>query len=508
MPRPSVAERCAGFAVPLFSLRSRRDAGVGEILDLGPLVRWGASFGQRIVQLLPINETAPGEASPYNALSAFAIDPLYISVHAVRGAPPMVTVTPEDHRLPREIIRAAKMESLARAFEAFVRARGSSRWRRFETFRKRQGDWLEDYALFRALKDEQALGSWEGWPAPLRDRDPDALTQARERLAERIDLLCFAQWVAAEQWAKVRRAAKACGVWLKGDLPFVISRDSADVWAHQDEFDPECSVGAPPDEFSATGQSWGLPMYDWERIRANDFAWWRRRARQAREFYDMFRIDHIIGFFRTYAIPHDEARERGFVPDEEAAQREQGEGFLRAVIEASDGALPIAEDLGTVPAWVRQTLHRFGVPGYKVLRWERQDSVYLDPRDYDAISVATTGTHDTDSMVEWWSALSLDERRNALAALRIDLSPSAEMTSALHREVLGRLYEAGSAFVILPMQDLFRWAERINLPGTPSPENWNWRLPRAVEDLAGDPAVRETTRVLGELVRARRGAAV
>lgn len=488
--------------MPLFSLRNRRDAGVGEILDLIPLVRWGASFGQRVVQLLPINETAPGEASPYNALSAFAIDPLYISLHAVRDAPPIVAAAPEDRRLPRESIRATKMASLARAFEAFAQARASSRWRRFERFRKQQGEWLEDYALFRALKDEQALGSWEGWPLPLRDRDPDALMQARRVLAERIDVLCFAQWVAAEQWAKVRRAAQACRVWLKGDLPFVISRDSADVWAHQDEFDPQCSVGAPPDEFSATGQSWGLPMYDWERIRANDFSWWRRRARQARELYDMFRIDHIIGFFRTYSIPDDPARERGFVPLGEAAQREQGESFLRAVIEASEGALPIAEDLGTVPDWVRQTLHRFGVPGYKVFRWERRDSVYFDPRDYDAISVATTGTHDTDSLVEWWRGLSSDERDNALAALGIDPSPSAEMTSALHREVLGRLYQAGSAFVILPLQDLFRWTERINVPGTPSPENWNWRLLRPVEDLAADPAVQETTRTLRQLVRA------
>ncbi len=502
MPYPSVADRCAGFALPLFSLRSERDAGIGEILDLVPLVRWAAGFGQRVVQLLPINETGPGEASPYNALSAFAVDPLYISLSGVRDAAPVAPIPSGGQRLPRETIREAKMRALAAPFARLRRARGGRRWRRFETYRAAQADWLEDYALYRALKDEQGPDSWESWLAPLRQRDPQALVQARSRLGERIDFLCFVQWIAAEQWGQARRAAAECGVWLKGDLPFVISRDSADVWARQDEFDLRCSVGAPPDEFSASGQSWGLPMYNWERIRPQGFTWWCRRARQARELYDLFRIDHVIGFFRTYAIPNDRGGAPGFVPATEEEQRAQGEAFLHAVLEASAGALAIAEDLGTVPPWVRQILHVHGVPGYKVFRWERRDSTYLDPRGYDGASVATTGTHDTDSLVDWWRALSLDEHRGVAAALRLPEADGGELTPALHRRIIGRLYEAGSAFVILPIQDLFLWTERINLPGTPSAENWNWRLPLSIERLGRDAGVRDATQEIGALAAA------
>ncbi|MBI4514660.1 MAG: 4-alpha-glucanotransferase [Deltaproteobacteria bacterium] len=502
MARPSLQARCAGLAIPLFSLRGRRDAGIGEILDLVPLLQWAAGFGQRVVQLLPINETGPGEASPYNALSAFAIDPLYLSVHAIAGAPPVGAVGPRDGVLPRDAIRAAKLGALAAAFVAFRRTRSSPEWRRFRRFSAAQRHWLDDYVLYRALRERQGAESWEHWPAELRQRQPAALTAAAAALQPRLEFLRFVQWRAAEQWGAVRRAARQCGVWLKGDLPFVISRDSADVWARQDEFDPDYSVGAPPDDFSASGQSWGLPMYRWPRVRATDFAWWRLRVRQASALYDLFRIDHIIGFFRTYAIAND-GRRRGFVPADESAQREQGEAFLRAVLEDSSAALPVAEDLGSVPAWVRAVLHQLGIPGYKVFRWERDPHQYRDPRQYDPLSVATTGTHDTDTLVEWWAGLAADERAQVLALLGSE--PEREAAAAMplpHAALLERLYQAGSAFVIVPLQDLLGWRDRINVPATPSHQNWNWRLPLAVEELAGDAAVNAATATVAGLLKA------
>ena len=503
MPRPSVNQRCAGFVVPLFSVRSARDAGIGEILDLVPLLQWGASFGQRVVQLLPINETAPGEASPYNALSAFAIDPVYLSVHAVPHAPPVSAVAPSGARLPREAIRDAKLRALAAAFEHFQREHRDRGPRSLGAFVDANRDWLDDYALFHALKEEHEFAPWEQWPAALRARSPAALARAARRFGHRIEFLRYVQWLAARQWTKVHRAAAAAGVWLKGDLPFVLGRDSVDVWVRQDEFDSAYSVGAPPDDFSSTGQSWNLPLYDWPRVRMEDFAWWRRRASHAATFYDLFRIDHIIGFFRTYAMPVDPALPPRFVPDTEPAQREQGEAFLRAMIDASNGARPMAEDLGTVPDWVRQCMHRLGVPGYKVFRWEREHDRYRDPRSYDPLSVATTGTHDTDTLVEWWAGLDAEERTRVLVALRIESTTDQPgLSPGLREQMLARLYKAGSAWVIVPIQDLFGWRDRINVPATPSHLNWNWRMPVTIEHLADDPAIARATAAIAAAVAA------
>jgi 4-alpha-glucanotransferase len=360
MPRPSTSSRYSGLVVPLFSLRGRHDLGVGEILDLLPLIRWASDFGQRVLQLLPISETCPGEASPYNALSAFAIDPVYISVHAVPHATAVLPALPRDDTLPRDAIREAKLESLASAFEAFQhRARPRTR-QRLGVFLDANRDWLDDYALYRALREERGFSSWESWPSELRDRDAAALSQAAVRLAGRIEFLRYVQWIAAEQWARVREYAAAHAVWLKGDLPFVIARDSSDVWVRRDEFELDSSVGAPPDAFSAAGQTWGLPMYAWERVRANDFDWWRRRVYHARGLFDILRIDHIVGFFRTYRIPLDRSQPPDFVPPDETSQQAQGESFLSAVLEASGEALLVAEDLGSVPDWVRGTLSRLG----------------------------------------------------------------------------------------------------------------------------------------------------
>jgi 4-alpha-glucanotransferase len=287
-------------------------------------------------------------------------------------------------------------------------------------------------------------------------------------------------------------------VWLKGDLPFVCGRDSADVWAHPEWFDLGSSAGAPPDAFSATGQAWGLPLYNWEAMRASGYAWWRQRARQATQLYDMFRVDHVIGLYRTWAIPMHDGGTAGFVPDHEAEQLRQGREVLGALLEeAGRDTAVIAEDLGTVPDWARASLTELGIPGYKVLRWERYDGTYLDPRTYSALSVATTGTHDTDTLPEWWESLEHAERSAVIHGLDLSVDslqqPGNDLswTADLHLALLQRLYEAGSQLTILPIQDIFGWRERINVPATIDPQNWVYRLPVAIEALDHIPAIRE-----------------
>jgi len=506
--------RAAGLAVPLFSLCGADDAGSGQILDLIPFIDWMARWHQRVVQLLPIHETAPREASPYTALSAFAIDPGFISAANVidvsaSAAAQRWLLSPQVRAKLRQL-HAAPLRDRYSAYaftlrllefgfgEFATRSPSDERRQRFDDFSRRNAWWLDDYALFRAIKERRQWANWETWPQELQGRDSRALARAADRLRARVRFARYLQWVAAEQWGAVRAHARARGVLLKGDLPFVCGRDSADVWARQDLFDASSSVGAPPDAFSPTGQAWGLPLYNWDAIRAHGYAWWRQRARRGRDLFDMFRVDHVIGLYRTYAIPMHAGGTAGFVPQDEAAQQQQGREVLSAMLDETGSATTvIAEDLGTVPDWARASLTALGIPGYKVFRWERSDTRYLDPRTYPALSVATTGTHDTETLVQWWQELGPGERESIISSLGLDAvplqshAPELPWSAPLHLGILQRLYESGSALTILPLQDLFGWTERINTPATITPRNWAYRLPVTIDALDATPEIRE-----------------
>jgi 4-alpha-glucanotransferase len=497
--------RAAGVVIPLFALRGPHDVGTGEILDVLDAVEWLAAGRHAVLQLLPINEAPPEETSPYHPLSAFAIDPTYVAAgrlpdvqqsaaaQAWLRSPPVAAQVQRARRAPGRQRRWAydiKLRLLEFGYETFAGLdTAAPRARRHARFCQRHAGWLKDYSLFRALKEELQWAAWESWPAGLRARRVDALTDATQRLRHRIRFFQYVQWVAAEQWAEVRAAAQARGVRLKGDLPFVCARDSADVWAHQDLFDLSSSAGAPPDAFSPTGQAWGLPLYNWEHHRRSNYEWWRQRVRHARELYDLFRVDHVVGLYRTYAIPVRVGGTSGFVPPDEDTQRTQGRGLMGAMIEeAAPHTALVAEDLGTVPPWVRASLTELQVPGYRVFRWERrEDGSYLDPRTYPELSIATSGTHDTDTLVTWWREMG-DEQRRA-AALVLGLDDWSRPWADVHAAILRRLYEAGSALTILPIQDLFGWEERINIPATVGPQNWTYRLPAETRHLDRVPGV-------------------
>jgi len=490
----SSAGRAAGLLVPLFALRSERDWGIGEIGDLPVLCRWLASAGHHLLQLLPIFEMSPGERSPYAAVSAFAIDPIYLSLDAVedvvatggrdaaRGA---IAAARRDSAIDYEGVRRAKRAALERAFARFVAAEwktGSTRANEFRRFRDDEAAWLGDYALFRAAQERQGGAAWTTWEPALRDRRPNALAVlARDRVFHE-----WVQWIAAEQWLAARREAAAVAVRLKGDLPFMVSSNSADVWARQREFALEAEIGAPPDAFNAEGQRWGLPPCRWDAMASGDFAWLRDRARRAAELFDAFRIDHVVGFYRQYVLPRG-----AFVPADEGEQLALGERLL-GVLRAGAGATEvIGEDLGVVPPFVRASLARLGIPGYRVLRWEDDAGVFRDPAAYPVHSVATTGTHDTSSLAAWWEDELRDDARRALArvsAFAPLAGASATFTPAVHAGLLDGLYAAASDLVVLPLPDAYGGRERINVPATVGPANWGYRMPWAVEELAGGAA--------------------
>jgi 4-alpha-glucanotransferase len=509
------AARTAGVLVPLFSIPSTGSWGIGEIADLPLLASWAKNARLTSLQLLPVNEMADGQSSPYSAMSAMAIDPIFI---AVREVPEFVEAGGEmalphaqrqqleevrrsrhvKHRLVRDL-KCDVLEAIFERFEQDEWRNGTVRAAMLHGYMERERWWLDDYALFRALHAENVSRSWLEWAPPVRDRQPEALSAARERLERRIRYYAWLQWTAEEQW---RAAHRASGLDILGDFPFMVSGDSADVWARQDEFRVDASVGVPPDAFSETGQDWGLPVYRWDAHEASGYEWLRQRARRCAAIFDGFRVDHLVGFYRTFVREEDGSTY--FLPPDEREQLAQGERVLR--IFQSTGATIIAEDLGTVPDFVRGSLAHLQVPGLKVLRWEREwqseGQPFRDPATYPAVSVAISGTHDTETLAEWWAAADTEEREGVARIPKIreaGITAAESFSDRVRDALLASLYHAGSNVLLVPIQDVFGWRDRINTPAVVNDDNWCWQLPWRVDLLQTQPEAIERAKFLAAL---------
>ena len=463
--------RQSGIGVPLFSLASSASWGIGEFLDLPMFAKWAAEAGQSLVQILPVHEMPGGERSPYSAMTAMALDPIYLSLREVpdfQGLGGEFALDRADGAALDTIrrspgvryaeIRRLKDKWLRHCWDRFLRmevSRGTARAQKFDAFVAREQWWLDDYALFRALHALHDGSPWQKWPEPLARRDEAALKQARLTLQLEVSFRRYLQWLAIEQWTEAKRLSWPTKVF--GDLPFMISADSPDVWVRQDEFRFDATIGVPPDAFSETGQDWGLPPWRHEVMAANDFTWMRSRARRYADLYDGYRIDHLVGLYRTYIRPIDQSISAFFDPDVEAAQVKLGETLAGIFI--ASGAEIIAEDLGVIPAFVRESLMRLGLPGLKVLRWERRWDLdghpLIDPRAFNELSVATTGTHDIEPLA------ATEEGR----------------TESAREATLQSLLSAASVLTLIPLQDVFGWTDRINKPAVVDMINWTWRLP-------------------------------
>ena len=469
--------RQSGLSVPLFSLVSRRSWGIGEFADLAMFSRWAAEAGQSLLQILPVNEMPPGERSPYSAMTAMALDPIYISLPEVadfaglggelaldNADATVLSAVRDAPRIRYEQVRQLKQRWLRRAFDNFLRlevARGTRRALRFDAFVESEAWWLDEYAVFRSLHALHDDLAWQNWPEPLARADKAAVAQAQAALHGEITYRKYLQWIAAEQWAEAKRLAWPTRIF--GDLPFMISADSPDVWARQPEFRFDATIGVPPDAFSDTGQDWGLPPWRWDAMAANDYAWMRARARRHAAIYDGYRIDHLVGLYRTYIRPIDKTVPAFFEPPDEPAQIALGEKLVGILASGEPRPTLIAEDLGVIPPFVRESMARLDLPGLKVLRWERHwklpDQPLIDPREFPERSVATTGTHDIEPLA----------------------ATEEGETEQQRAVVLQALLSAGSCLTLIPLQDVFGWAERINTPAVVDEINWTWRLPWPVD---------------------------
>lgn len=481
---------------------------MGEIPDLVPMAQWAGQAGIRVVQMLPVCAVTGGETSPYSASTAFAIDPAYLSLDACedfihiggRDALP-----DEDRRVLDEVtaaptvqwdrVRALKDRAMRAAFAHFQAHEGKHRGKRAKElaeFERENRHWVDDWALFSALHRHYGK-HWREWPKDLANRRPAALDKAQKTHAHEIAFMSWQQWQLDLQWRKARAEALSLGVDLMGDLPFVVAEDSADVWKHRKLFRPGMRVGAPPDALCAEGQDWGLPLFDWSAMEQTSFAWMRERAERAGRLFGLYRVDHVIGMYRTYYRSAD-GRKSGFSPSEEESQIRLGETLLALMDEYGE---VIAEDLGMVPEFLSPSLARLGIPGYRVLRWEKQDlwrdgrmqPFYRDPAVWPPTSVATSGTHDTSSQAEWYDALSADDRR-ALARIPglAALSPDRKFDDESRDVLLRVLYQSGSNLCLVPFQDLLGHREQVNVPGSVNDRNWTYRMPMTVAALANDEA--------------------
>lgn len=495
-------------------MASSRSWGIGEFPDLPEFAKWLRAAGQSFVQILPITELPESQSSPYSALTAMALDPNFISLPALEDFAALggEAQLPDDDRRALDTlrqadrvmygdVRALKGRVLRRAYQHFLdheSAHRSRRAREFRAFVDEQAAWLDDYAIFRALHARHDGTPWWEWPAPLARREEAALESRVADLRKEIDYRKYLQWIAASQWAQARRDAAPVQVF--GDVPFMISADSPDVWTRQREFRFDATVGVPPDAFSETGQDWGLPPWRWEVMAENDFAWMRRRAQRTAQLFDGFRLDHLVGLYRTYMRPLDKSEPPFFAPPDEATQATLGEKLVS--LYRDTGADVIAEDLGTVPDFVRESLRRLGVPGFKVVRWERRwkarGKPFIDPTEYEEASVATTGTHDTEPMVSWWKAAPAAERK----AVRRMPSMQRHADSASEMDALLRaLLDARSRLTIIPLQDVFGWVDRINTPAQITTDNWRWMLGWRVDRLLEIPEARDRAAVLARWTR-------
>ena len=512
MSRSAPGTRRAGMLVPLFSAPSTRSWGIGEFGDLPYLAAWLRRARQRILLMLPLSEMPSAETSPYSSLSAMALSTQFITLDSVEdftaiggeaALEPELTARLDAARRSSTIdyanVRELKQIALRRSFARFQQEewhRDTARAALLRAYIAAQEWWLEDYALFRALQNRYGDRLWNGWPEAIRRRDPGALTTARAELADDILYGQYAQWIADGQWARARAAADDLAVF--GDLPFGVGAESADVWGRQDEFRLDLSIGVPPDAFSATGQDWRLPAYRWDVLAARDFSLLRQRARRLADLFDGCRLDHLVGFFRMYtrAVGGGPGT---FTPSEQREQQALGERILQLFLDTR--AEIIAEDLGVVPDFVRESLARLAIPGYKVFRWERQwhtpGQPFKDPVDYPRVAVATSGTHDTEPLVIWWENAPLEERRAVLeiASVRGRLSAderavsidSPQLSSTVRDALLESLFASGADLLVLPIQDIFGWRDRINQPATIGPQNWTWKLPWPSDRLLAAP---------------------
>lgn len=565
-------KRQAGILIPVFSTRREGDLGIGDTLALRQWIDWAAKYSLSFIQLLPINENGADE-SPYSAISSAALDPIYLTLDPteipwlaaadVAKARDRLGAAANAGRVDYATVRSAKRTLLELAWSKFEEAAPTFA-KEFAAFKQKESGWLDDYCLFRFLMEQNGeFLSWDKWPASCNT--PQAARKHVEKLRGldstsvdyRFGFFAFVQWLCFRQWRALRAHADAVGVKLMGDVPIGIAWHSCDVFFNRDEFHLDWCGGSPPEGMSQSdpffqqwGQNWGIPLYRWDHMEANRFCWWRTRIARLTEIFGMFRLDHILGFYRIYAFPWRPERNPDFLglsheqaaginggrlprwflhPDDtvenKAANRADGDVRLRAILEAANGAEVIAEDLGWVPDYVRPHLADLDIAGFRIPHWDCDEFGHPTPGNcFPENSFATFSTHDHDPVNGiWQGCLNVIEQHHknptehsgwqsqgAHNTLRI-LSefagipipangPWPPYTEGVRLRLLKALFSSNSRHALLMVTELFSIDERINRPGSADASNWSFRLPWTLEQIESDPHLLDICRKLATAI--------
>jgi 4-alpha-glucanotransferase len=452
--------------------------GIGSLGAEGyAFVDFLAAAGQSVWQLLPLGPTGYGD-SPYSALSAFAGSPLLVCLERLVEAGDLDPKDLHGVAMPEGavhfgFVHGFKGRLLQKASLRFRSSATAGRRSGFEAFCAAHAGWLDDFALFMALRRHFREQPWNRWPSEIRRREPAALRRGETELADAVHAEKYAQFVFDEQWHALRRYANSRGIRILGDVPIFVAFDSADVWARPELFrldaegNPTVVAGVPPDYFSATGQRWGNPLYRWDRLAESGFVWWLERFRRNFELADLVRIDHFRGFEACWVIPAAEA-----TAVNGAWEKIPGEALFEALVAAFGEAPIVAEDLGVITPEVEALRDRFNLPGMKILQFafgSGPENPYL-PHNLPRRCVLYSGTHDNDTTLGWWQSLTRAER----SAVRAYVGPgSEEMPWALIRLALASVAD----LCVFPLQDILGLGSeaRLNTPGR-AQGNWGWRL--------------------------------
>jgi 4-alpha-glucanotransferase len=552
--------KIAGVLAPLFGLRSENDLGIGDVSVLREFIDWASEIGFKLVQLLPINEMG-GDNSPYNAISAVAIEPT--TLHLAPGSPPDLTREDFDavladvdlaklrhNGVKYERVKRLKRRLLEKAFAHFSAHASEDRQLEFQTFCVDESVWLDDYAFFRELMEENGeTEAWDKWPAEQQQIESARAWLDRQspekgkQFFEREMFFRYVQWVAHHQWSAVKSYAEERGVALMGDIPFGVSYYSADVFARTNEFRLDWNGGAPPesyfkdDEFTQKwGQNWGIPLFRWDTMRERNFDWWRQRVRNVRRRFHLFRIDHVLGFYRIYAFPWRPRENRNFLPldwnqmlertggraphfdprddatpENCEANRREGEECLRVVLEESGNSRLIGEDLGTVPDYVRPDLRSLNIAGFKIPQWEFYHGRVTPGGEYERLSVATYATHDHKPTRALWEEVfgkatsTSDQSRSDLEKVAnfagFNQTPEQnDFERDFYPVIMKALFESNSWIAVVMITDLLARKYRFNVPGTAASSNWVRRMQRTVTDLRSSPTERRRMKLIHELL--------
>jgi 4-alpha-glucanotransferase len=465
-----------GINLPLPALRSQRSCGIGEFFDLIPLMHWVKEIGFDIIQLLPLNDSGE-DASPYNALSAFALNPIYLSIEAL-----------------------GELRNTADVVEELKQCNRAQKIPYQEVYRKK-GQFLKIYFL----DSYEKISSSEAYQNFLQENSfwlPGYAACKSQRYGESSQFHEFVQYLCATQMREVKRCAEEIGLWIKGDIPILVSPYSIDVELFPEIFNKDYSAGAPPDAYSDVGQNWGFPLYNWDVLKSRDYDWWKERLKLAENFYHIYRLDHIVGFFRIWAIPKGktDGRDGSFIPNDEQVWLQKGEEILRELMKSSN-LLPIGEDLGAVPPNIKAILQKLGICGTKVMRWERfwdTGGAFIPIDQYPRLSMTTVSTHDSETLALWWRDKPEESGRYAFER---GWSYQREISTWQYRAIMHDSHASNSLFHINLLNEYFPLApelcwptieeERINIPGTISDNNWTYRFKPYLEEIITHNGLKE-----------------